>query len=149
MTQQEQNKEIAKRFYTEIWNNGDLAVVDEIFTADYEVVDRPSWREPGASGLKAFITDQHRIFPDVHTTIIEMIAEGDKVAVYFKVTATHEGDLNGPVGLVPATGKKVYWDGMSILHIKDGKIIRTEGIINNMTLMQQLGAVPTPKTSLL
>ena len=145
MTQEEKNKEIAKRFYAEVWNNGDLAAIDEIFITDYEVVDRPAWREPGAAGLKAFIADNHRMFPDVHHTIVDMVAEDDKVAVYFKATATHEGDLNGPVGLVPATGKKVHWDGMSILQIKDGKIIRTKGVINNLTLMQQLGAVPTPK----
>jgi steroid delta-isomerase-like uncharacterized protein len=145
MTPEEQNKAIARRFYVEVWNNHDLAAVDQLFITDYEVVGRPAWREPGAAGLKAFITDNHRMFPDVHHTIIDMVAEDDKVAVYFKVTATHEGDLNGPVGLVPATGKKVHWNGMSILQMKDGKIIRTKGIINNMSLMQQLDAVPTSK----
>lgn len=144
MTQEEKNKEIVKRFYDEIWNKGDLAVVDEIFTPDYVVVNLPPWRTPGAEGLKQFIADNHRMFPDVHQIIEDMVAEGDRVAVYLKATATHKGDLNGPVGLVPATNKKVSWEGVIFLRLKDGKIIETKGVIDNMSLMQQLGAIQKP-----
>jgi steroid delta-isomerase-like uncharacterized protein len=145
MTQQEQNKALVQHFYDEAWNQGNLDVIDELFTPDYEVVNRPAWRAPGTAGLKEFILDNQRVFPDAHHTVIDMVAEGDKVAVYFKATGTHKGDLHGPVGLVPATGKKVQWDGMNIIQITGGKIVQTKGIANNMSLMQQLGAVPTPK----
>jgi steroid delta-isomerase-like uncharacterized protein len=144
MTQEEKNKEIVRRFYDEVWNKGDLAVVDELFIPNYVVVHLPPWRTPGAEGLKQFIADNHRMFPDVHQTIEDMVAEGDQVAVYLKATATHKGDLNGPVGLVPATNKKVSWEGVIFLKLKNGKIVETKGVIDNMSLMQQLGAVQKP-----
>jgi steroid delta-isomerase-like uncharacterized protein len=144
MTTEERNKNIVLRFYDEVWNKKNIKVVDELFAPDYAVGKLPSWRKPGAEGLKLFIADNHRMFPDVQHTVEMIVAEGDTVAVYFKATATHEGDLNGPVGLVPATGKKVHWDGMSMLRIENGKIVETRGVMNNMSLMQQLGAVPVP-----
>lgn len=145
MSQEENNKALVRRFYDEVWNKGNLNAVDELFAPDYVVVNRPPWRKPGAGGLKEFIQDNHRMFPDVHHEVQSIIAEGNEVAVYFKATATHEGDLNGPVGLVPATGKKVHWDGSAFFKIEGGKVVETQGVINNMSLMQQLGAVPAPK----
>src|SRR6476661_7234774 len=141
MTQEDKNKEIVRRFYDEVWNKCDLAVVDELFTPDYVVINLPPWRTPGAEGLKQFIADNHRMFPDVHQIIESMVAEGDQVAAYLEATATHKGDLNGPVGRVPATNKKVGWEGVIFLRLKDGKIVETKGVIDNMSLMQQLGAV--------
>jgi predicted ester cyclase len=144
MTLQETNKTIVRRFYEEVWNQNKLEVIDELFAADYAVENMPSWRKPGASGLKEFIDDNHRMFPDVHHTIDLIIAEGDNVAVYLKATATHKGDLNGPVGFVAATGKAVHWDAASFFHIQNGKIVKTRGVVNNISLMQQLGAVRMP-----
>ena len=110
------------------------AVVDEIFTPDYVVVNIPPWRTPGAEGLKQFITDNYRMFPDVHQIIEDMVAEDDRVAVYLKATATHKGDLDGPVGLVPATNKKVSWEGVIFLRFKDGKIVETKGVYRQYEL---------------
>lgn len=145
MSQEETNKALVRRFYDEVWNQNKLDVIDELFASDYKVGQLPPWRKPGAAGLKEFIADNHRMFPDVHHEIVVIIAEGDEVAAYWKTSATHKGDLNGPVGFVPTTNKKVYWDGASFFVIKDGKIVETRGVVNNMSLMQQLGAVPTPK----
>jgi predicted ester cyclase len=84
------------------------------------------------------------MFPDAHVTIEDMIAEGDKVVTRISGTATHKGDLYGPVGLVPATNKKITWHGITISRYKDGKIIESWMETDNMGLMQQLGAVPKP-----
>ena len=138
----EKNKQLVRRFYEEVWNKGNLDVIDELFEPDYEVGNRPPWRKPGAAGLKEFITDNQRMFPDSHTEVLDMVAEGDKVAVAIRATATHKGDLRGPVGLVKATGKTVHWQGVLIFWIRDGKVYRSDGVIDNMGLMQQLGAVP-------
>ncbi|HEX3082507.1 MAG TPA: ester cyclase [Candidatus Saccharimonadia bacterium] len=142
MSQEEHNKAIARRFYEEIWNQANLAAVDELCEPDYVVVDLPPWRKPGAEGLKAFVADNRRMFPDVRTTIHHLMAEGDEVVVEFSATATHKGDLRGPVGLVPATNKPVTWKGITIFKIKNGKIVQSRGLVDNLSLMQQLGAVP-------
>ena len=143
----DKNKAIVKRFYDEVWNQCNLALADELFIPDYKVPNAPPWRKPGVEGLKAFITDNHRMFPDIHHQIEDMVAEGDKVAVRFSGGGTHKGDLVGPVGLVPATNKKVHWRGMNIFTFKNGKIIEANGLTDNMELMQQLGAVPSPYDS--
>lgn len=142
MSQEETNKALVRRFYDEVWNQNKVEVVDELYAADYTVGNLPPWRKPGAAGLKEFVVDNHRMFPDIHYEIGFMVAEGDTVAVYWRVTATHKGDLTGPVGLVRAAGKKVQWDGSSFFRIEHGKIVETQGVVNNMSLMQQLGAVP-------
>jgi predicted ester cyclase len=144
MSQEEKNEALVRRFYDEVWGKNNVVVVDELFVPDYKSANLPPWRKPGAAGLKEFVLDNHRMFPDVHHEIELIIARNDKVAVYFRATATHKGDLNGPVGLVPATGKQVHWDGATFFRIEDDKIVETHGVINNMTLMQQLGAVPPP-----
>src|SRR5262245_59244118 len=102
MTQEDANKEIVRRFYEEAWTQKKLEVIDELFAANYVAGTLPPWRKPGAVGLKEFIADNHRMFPDVRHEVVWIVAEGDRVAAYFKATATHKGDLNGPVGLVPA-----------------------------------------------
>lgn len=145
MNTQDKNKEVIRRFYDEVWNKCDLDVADELFEHDYLIPDLPAWRKPGVDGLKEFIADNHRMFPDVHHVIENIVAEGDAVAVFIKGSGTHKGDLNGPVGFVPATGKAVTWRGVLFFKLKDGKVVESKGVIDNMGLMQQLGAVPSPE----
>lgn len=141
---EEQHKQTVIHYYDEAWNNNNVSVVDEVFKPDYIVENLPPWREPGAAGLKAFLADNHRMFADIRLTIDDILAEGDKVAVRFSTTAKHVGDLNGPVGLVPATNKIVTWRGFAIFTFENGKVVKTAGASDNMSLMQQLGAVPMP-----
>ena len=144
LNEQERNKAASRRFHEEVWTKGNLDVIDELFEPDYKVASLPPWRKPGTQGLKEFIADNHRMFKGIVSTVDDQVAEGDKVATRFHATGTHVGDLNGPVGLVKATGKQVTWKGISIARYRNGKVIETTGIYDNMDLMQQLGAVPRP-----
>lgn len=135
------NTLFVKRFYDEVWNGFNLSVIDDLFATNYIVNGLPPWRKPGAQGLKEFITDNHRIFPDIHHEIEDMISGEDKVVVRFTASGTQEGDLQGPLGEIPATHKKVHWHGISIFRIESGKIAEVWGISNNLDLMKQLGAI--------
>lgn len=139
------NKEAIKYYFEEAWNKRNYKAVDEVYAPDYVMSKMPPWRKPGTQGLKEFLADNHRMFPDAHNTVEDLIEEGDKVVARISGTATHKGDLVGPVGLVPTTNKKVTWRGIFIFQFKNGKVVRTWSITNNMELMQQLGAVPKPK----
>lgn len=138
------NKDTVRRYYEQVWNQFNLAAIDEIFAPDYRAVNAPPWRKPGLQGLRQFIEDNYRMFPDLKNHVDDLVAEGNKVAVRFSGGGTHKGDLVGPVGLVPATNRKVTWRGIMIFEFRDGKIIESNGITNNMELMQQLGAVRSP-----
>ena len=68
-----------------------------------------------------------------------MVAEGDKVAVHWKGTATHKGEFFG----IAPTGKRVTIAGTSIIQIVGGKIIREVGYMDTLGVLQQIGALPT------
>ena len=134
----EQNKAITRRFF-EVFN---LTVVDELFTPDY-VHHNPSLTpelQRGREAYKQIVNQFITAFPDLHTTVDDAIAEGDKVATRWTWRGTHKGEVMG----IPATGKQVVISGVSIHRIATGKI--AEGWINfdALGMMQQLGVIPAP-----
>ena len=80
-------------------------------------------------------------FPDVVQTVEDAVADEDKVAVRFSATGTHKGDLMG----MPPTGKQIKISGMAIFHIAGGKVTEWAEVFDQMTMMQQIGAIPSPE----
>ena len=138
----EANKAIARRFLEEVFGQGKLAVADEIVASDH--VDRGPGAlpgmPPGPEGSKMLVTVYRNAFPDVHFTIDEQIAEGDKVVTRWTGHGTHKGELAG----IPATGKSATVTGMGVDRIVNGKIVESWGIFDQFGMMQQLGVIPTP-----
>lgn len=85
-----------------------------------------------------FLAPFNKAFPDLRRNIVDMVAEGDKVAVSINVTGTYKGEFQG----IPATGKQVSFTAMDILTIIDGKITEEWATADMMGLMQQIGAIP-------
>jgi steroid delta-isomerase-like uncharacterized protein len=137
----EANKAVARRWVEEIWNNGDLSVIDEIVAEDYVDHDPAA---PGAptdrEGISAGVTEFRTAFPDGQHTIDAMMAEGDRVVVSVTFTGTHRGELHG----APATGNQVTWRGIFIYRIQNGKIVERWGALDTLSFMIQIGAVPPP-----
>jgi predicted ester cyclase len=69
-----------------------------------------------------------------------MIAEGDRVVLHLTISGTQRGQW----GPLPPTGKRVAFDEIVILQIRDGKVLRQRGIVDNLAALRQLGVVPTP-----
>ena len=78
-------------------------------------------------------------FPDLKQTIEDAFADEEKAAVRYTITGTHEGELMG----VAPTGKQVTVSGMMTFHIVAGKVEESSCIIDQMALMQQIGAIPS------
>ena len=135
----EQNKAIVRRLFTELWNNGNLSVADEIFAPNYAHFD-PSTPDfgRGPDGEKKRASLYRNAFPDIHLTIEEVIAEGETVMTRWSCRGTHKGELNG----IAPTGKQFTISGMTVARVSNGKI--AEGYVNwdAQGLMQQLGVVP-------
>ena len=139
----ETNKTVSRRFFDEVWNKGNLAVLDEIIVKDH-VDSGPgaiSGLPSGPEGSKQFVTAYRNAFPDVHFTIDEQIAEGDKVVTRWTAQGTHQGELSG----LPATGKSSTVTGIVVSRIANGKIAESWGIFDEFGMMQQLGAIPMPE----
>lgn len=139
-TQQEpENVAVVNRYLEEVWNQGNLNVVDELFTEDY-TRDNPAGLPPNSEGFKQMAGMIHAAFPDLTLTVDETLTQGDKVVQRWSGRGTHDGELFG----VPPTGNEVSYAGISIYRLEDGKIARDWTIVDMMGIMQQIGAVPGP-----
>jgi len=131
------NSELVRRFYEEVWNRGNVDIVDRVFADDYVRHDcRPSQAEPGPAGQKRIAADFRRAFPDLRFDIEMIIAEGDLVAARW----TAEGTNSGPWGRQPATGRRARFSGVNIFRIQDGKVAEIWNHRDDLGLMEQLGA---------
>ena len=135
----EEHKALVRRFVDEFWSKGNLAAADELMAPD-AVVYEPVVGTP--ADLKATAREFRAAFPDWHSTVEEMIAEGDRVVERWTGRGTHRGELQG----IPPTGKRVAVPGVVFYRIKGGKIVEFRGQFDRMSLMQQLGVVPGPGT---
>ena len=129
------NEKLARRYFEEAWNRGDVAVLDEILAPDY-VNHTPSTPNPpaGPTGLKPIILAMRRAFPDLHYEIKDVIATEEALNIRVVMTGTHRGDLFG----LPPTGRRVRVDQINIEHIRDGRIVAHWRITDELKLMRQL-----------
>ncbi len=134
----EQNKAIVRRLYEEVWNLGDLDVVEDIVSADF--VGHRSGRpdDLGPEAVRESVVALCEAFPDGRFTIEDMVVEGDRVAVRFTGRATHRGEFRG----VQPTGRQVTVTGIGIYRIYGGQIVERWENIDQLGLLQQLVAVP-------
>jgi steroid delta-isomerase-like uncharacterized protein len=136
----EAQKNLVRQFVEEFWNSGNLAAADELMTAD-AVIHEPIAGSP--ADLKPFARAIRSAFPDWHSTVEEMIVEGDRVAERWTGRGTHLGEFQG----IPPTGNRVMVPGVVFYRIEDGKIAEFRGQFDRMSLMQQLGAISSPAPS--
>jgi predicted ester cyclase len=130
----EDNKVTVRRFYDEVINQKNLAVLEELQGDHYISHDLPS--DPVA--LKGFISGFHSAFPDGQIIIDQMIVEGDTVAL----RATFYGTQTGQFQDIPPTGKTVTVPAQDMYHVREGKIVEHWGGPNLLRLLQQLGVIP-------
>ena len=128
----EENKALVRREQEELWNHtGDLNAAEELYAAGQ------------AEAAKQGAANFRRGFPDVISTIEDLIAEGDKVVARWRSRATHQGDY---MGLAP-TGNEVEFTGISVYRIEGERIAESWTVEDELGLMRQIGAVPEPGQS--
>lgn len=83
------------------------------------------------------------MFPDLQTTIDEVLTVGDRVAVWWTARGTQQGALKQGI---PPTGKVISWTGVSLYTISGGRILREKIVEDFLTLLREAGTVQdTPK----
>jgi predicted ester cyclase len=137
----ETNKSLSRRAIT-LWSSGDTDAANEIFTPDYVnhqhlPADNPE-AVHGLENWKKLIVEFRRGFPDLHDTIEDQIAEGDRVVTRFTSTGTHKG--RGIMNL-PPTGKEAHWTGIAIDRIVGGRIAESWVNSDMLGMLEQLGAI--------
>lgn len=96
--------------------------------------------EPGIESIKQFYAQFWTAFPDSKIEVEDLIEDDDKIVCRFVVNATHNGDFMG----VPPTGKPVAVPGITILRFADGKCVERWSQADWLSVMMQIGAIPTP-----
>ena len=137
----EDNKLISRRVLLEVWGEGRLEVIDELYAPDY--VDNVSrGPEPttvrGPTGLKDAVTMFRTAFPDLRYEVDEQVAENDVVVTRFSAGGTH---MKSFLGAAP-TERRIAYSGIDINRVRDGRIVESWVQYDALGLLQQLGIVP-------
>jgi steroid delta-isomerase-like uncharacterized protein len=135
------NKATVRRFCAAS-NTGDAEVIskmiDELVEPDALIRTPLPLGTTGAKALKEVFARLHRAFPDLHVTIEDLVQEGDKLVSRNTVTGTHHGEHMG----IPPTGKTVTYNEIFIFRFAGGRIAETWGVVDVLSQMKQLGAIP-------
>ena len=139
-TTEERNKRVVNRILFEGFVGGDLSVWDELVSPDFvdktaapgEPNDRAAW----VAGATMFM----EAFPDRQLEILHQVAEGDLVTTHQRTTGTHAGDLTG----IAPTGNPIDVRAVNVDQIVDGLIVARWSLIDMMSMLAQIGALPPP-----
>jgi steroid delta-isomerase-like uncharacterized protein len=112
------NRDLAVRWFEEVWNQGRRDAVEEMLSPDAVVHDGPV-DSRGPAGFYAFYDRMHAAFSDVRIKPDITLVEGDLVCIRWTATMKHTGDGLG----MPATGKAVQITGTSIIRVAGGKLV--------------------------
>jgi steroid delta-isomerase-like uncharacterized protein len=130
------NKALVSRFLDEVYNKGNLDVADELVAADYLSHNELDFEVLGPRGIKDAAIKQRSAFPDLVTTIDDLIAEGDKVVVRGHDEGTHRGEF---MGLPPSGARfKITW--IDIFRVNEGKLAEAWLETNVESFKRQLGS---------
>ncbi len=135
------NKSLVRRYYDEVLNGRNPAVLDELAVADYDEHSPFPGQPNGLEGLKARAGALLAAFQPYVFTVHDVVAEGDLVVVRWTNTAAHSGPFMG----IPPTGKVVTISGIDIHKIRDGRMAEHWHVVEELQMLQQLGLVPTPE----
>jgi len=134
------NKALVHRWFEEVWNKGRMDAISEMMSTEaiaHGLTDHAGNELRGADGFRAFAENFRKAFPDIRITVEDTVSEGDKIAARCSVQAIHSGDGIG----IAATNKPMAVTGMTMVRIKDGKIVEAWNNFDFMSLFQQLGVL--------
>jgi steroid delta-isomerase-like uncharacterized protein len=136
----EANRALVRRLYEEGFNRGNLDVVDELVASDVVthdpiILDAPTGPDSIRSGIEMI----RKAFPDFHVEVLDLVAEGDKVASYLLMSGTNTGDYRRG----GATGKQGTMRAFLLWRVADGRLVESWGMADRFQFLQQLGIVPS------
>lgn len=133
------NIALMKRYVEEVWNKGNLNVVDELSSSTALFHDPIAKELSSKDAFKKYVQDLRSGFPDFHVTIEDISTSGDKVHIRWTATGTNKGPYMGR----GATNKRTVVPGMSSNRIQGGKIVETWMNYDVLGLLHQLGLAPS------
>ena len=131
------NEQVVRDACRVVWTEGDMDRVGEFYAEDFKAnYPRTDWGT-GVQGVRELAEGIRASFPDYREQIDELIVADDLVIVRLTIRATHTGPLPN---LLP-TGKEVEFNDVSIIRVRDNKIVEQRGLSDHFALYQQLGLI--------
>ena len=133
------NAALMRRWFEEVWNKGNLAVIDELASPNVKAqgqAEHPA--QIGREQFRSFAQGIRSGFPDIHISVQETIEQDDRVAVRWTTSMTHKGPFLG----IEPTGRRVTVNGITWVKIENGQIVEGWDNWDQMGLLVQLGSVP-------
>ena len=112
------HKDIVRRFYEVIWNEGDESIIPEILCEDFAFRGSLGENQRGREGFSTYIDFIRNALGEYHCEILDMACEGDKVYARIYYTGVHQGEL---FGYAP-TFARIRWEGVAVFNFTEGKI---------------------------
>jgi predicted ester cyclase len=137
----EENKAIVRQYLEELFTHGNLAIADELVASHYVNHQVSSDVSRGPEVDKQAAASNRSIFPDCRITIHDMLADADRVMARVSMAGTQQGDIQTPIGSIPATGKRTVFDAVLIFRLADGKLTESWSVFDTMGALQQAGAI--------
>jgi steroid delta-isomerase-like uncharacterized protein len=125
-------------------NQGDIDGFAALLADDFVEHEETPGFPPTKEGVREFFRMYRAAFPDLHMDPEDVLASGDKTVARVRATGTHRGELMG----IPPTGKHVDVQLIDIMQFDDAGSVREHwGVIDTMSMMQQLGVAPAGPTA--
>jgi len=141
-TAQEASNKATFSHFCDAVSTGDAELInktiDEVFEPDVLIRTPLPVEATGAQAMKEVFGRLRRAFPDLHVAVEDLVAEGDRLVSRNVVTGTHQGEYTG----LSPTGRSVVYDEIFILRFVNGRIAETWGVVDVLSQMRQLGAIP-------
>lgn len=137
----EELKACGRRIVDELFNQGDLTVIDQLIDPDFREYVVADGEDVSAADVRDYVTEIRRAFPDLRSHIDLQVAEGDLLVQRLTITGTHDGE---PFRGLPATGRQFRISLAEISQMgPNGRFVRRWTLHDALGLLRQLGALPT------
>ena len=128
------NKRLVRRFYKEVYGDWNMALVDEVVSPQFTSHDWPKGSATGPEGFREFYSAIRTALPDARYVVDDVIAEGDRVVVRWRLMGTHEGDFRG----IAATGQAIELKGIAIYRVAGGQLVERWVVTDLHGLLEEM-----------
>lgn len=129
-------EDLVRRFYDDMWNRWDEDLARDILSPDLDFRGSIGLHVTGHDGFIGYMRLIRTAFPDFHNEIVDLVADGDRVAARLSYTGTHEGPFLDHT----ATGRRIEYAGAAFFSVVEGRIAGVWVLGDTLALMRGIGA---------
>jgi predicted ester cyclase len=131
------NKELVRRFYRDVYVDWNMAVADAVLSPRFRSHDWPQGGPTGPTAFRDYYAALRSAVPDARYEVDDLIAEGDRVVVRWRLRGTHKGAFRG----IAPTGRPITLNGIAIYRLQSGKLMERWVVSDLYGVLQESGAL--------